>query len=115
MLYSFQPVQSAGVRLPDRRALRPLSRWKVVKRSLKVNVQVADVVSEMIKKALIEIALLVCHQGLKGLPDLQSARKALLWSHEFEGVVRGISPAHIMAYQVEGVNTQQLAHRPLCR
>jgi hypothetical protein len=49
------------------------------------------------------------------LPDLQSARKALLWSHEFEGVVRGISPAHIMAYQVEGVNTQQLAHRPLCR
>ena len=58
----------------------------------------------MIKEALIEIALLVCHQGLEGLPDLQSARETLLWSHKFEGVVLGISPAPIMAYQPQGVN-----------
>jgi len=61
----------------------------------------------MIKEALIEVALFVCHQGLKGLPDLQSARETLLWGHKFEGVVLGISSAPILAYQSQGVNTHQ--------
>ena len=85
-----------------------LCSLKIVKRVLQVDVEVVDVISEVLKQALVVLSLVLRHQRFKSGSDLQGAVKAFLLSHCMVVKVRRISPETIMACRQPSAASAQI-------
>ena len=90
----------------EKGALRPQWSFEVSQRALKVNVQIADVVSEVVIEPFMRVGLLGRHQGFKRGSNLQSTCKAFLCGHWLAVEVQGSLP-HLLWHTRGGVSTQE--------
>ena len=106
----------AGLRVDTKKEpCGSLCSLKIVKRVLQVDVEVVDVISEVLKQALVVLSLVLRHQRFKSGSDLQGAVEAFLLSHWMVVEVRGISPETIMACQAGSVNPFLRQQQSPCR